>query len=39
MISFIRNALSSWLVLGLFALILLAFLITGFGTGGTGGLG
>ena len=39
MISFIRNALSSWLVLGLFALILVAFIITGFGSGGTGGLG
>jgi peptidyl-prolyl cis-trans isomerase D len=39
MISFIRNALSSWLVLGLFALILVAFIITGFGSGGGGGLG
>jgi peptidyl-prolyl cis-trans isomerase D len=39
MISFIRNALSSWLVLGLFALILIAFIVTGFGSGGTGGLG
>lgn len=33
MISFFRRALSSWLVLGLFALILIAFLITGFGSG------
>jgi peptidyl-prolyl cis-trans isomerase D len=39
MITFIRNALSSWLVLGLFALILVAFMITGFGTGGGGGIG
>ncbi len=39
MISFFRNALSSWLTLGLFALILLAFMITGFGTGGGGGIG
>jgi peptidyl-prolyl cis-trans isomerase D len=38
MISFFRNALSSWLTLGLFALILLAFMITGFGTGGSGGI-
>jgi peptidyl-prolyl cis-trans isomerase D len=39
MITFIRNALSSWLVLGLFALIIVAFMITGFGTGGGGGIG
>ncbi len=39
MISFFRKALSSWLVLGLFALILLAFLVTGFGSGGIGGIG
>ncbi len=32
MISFFRKALSSWLALGLFGLILLAFLVTGFGS-------
>ncbi len=39
MISFFRKALSSWVVLALFALILLAFLVTGFGSGGIGGIG
>lgn len=39
MITFFRNALSSWITLGLFGLILIAFLITGFGTGGSGSLG
>jgi peptidyl-prolyl cis-trans isomerase D len=33
-----RRALSSWLILGLLGLIMIAFIITGFGTGG-GGLG
>lgn len=32
MISFFRKALSSWMALGLFALILIAFVITGFGS-------
>ncbi len=32
MISFFRKALSSWLALGLFGLILIAFLVTGFGS-------
>jgi peptidyl-prolyl cis-trans isomerase D len=39
MIALIRKFLSSKVVLALFALILLAFLITGFGSGGSGGLG
>jgi peptidyl-prolyl cis-trans isomerase D len=39
MIALIRKFLSSKLVLALFAMILLAFLITGFGSGGSGGLG
>jgi peptidyl-prolyl cis-trans isomerase D len=38
MITFFRNALSSWITLALFGLILIAFLITGFGTGGSGSL-
>ena len=37
MISFFRRALSSWIVLGLFALIMIAFIVTGIGT--PGGLG
>lgn len=37
MISFFRRALSSWLVLGLLALIMIAFIVTGVGT--PGGLG
>ncbi|MGE3746336.1 MAG: SurA N-terminal domain-containing protein, partial [Sphingomonadaceae bacterium] len=32
MISFFRRALSSWLVLGLLGLVLIAFIITGIGT-------
>jgi peptidyl-prolyl cis-trans isomerase D len=32
MISFFRRALSSWMVLGLFGLILIAFIVTGVGT-------
>lgn len=39
MISFFRRALSSWIVLGLFGLILISFLVTGMFTGGTGGIG
>ncbi len=39
MIALIRKFLSSKLVLALFAMILLAFLITGFGSGGSGGIG
>ena len=40
MISFFRRALSSWLVLGLLGLIMVAFIITGVGTpGGLGNLG
>lgn len=39
MISFIRRALSSWIVLGLFGLILVSFVVTGVFTDGTGGLG
>jgi peptidyl-prolyl cis-trans isomerase D len=39
MITFFRNALSSWITMALFGLILLAFLITGFGSGGSGSLG
>jgi peptidyl-prolyl cis-trans isomerase D len=38
MLSFFRRALSSWVILGLLGLIMIAFIITGFGTGG-GGLG
>lgn len=38
MISFFRRALSSWIVLGLFALILVSFLITGQFTNGMGGI-
>jgi peptidyl-prolyl cis-trans isomerase D len=38
MISFFRNILSSKLIMGLFALIMLAFIITGVGTG-SGGAG
>jgi len=37
MISFFRRALSSWIVLGLLALIMIAFIVTGIGT--PGGLG
>lgn len=40
MISFFRRALSSWIVLGLFGLIMIAFIITGVGTpSGLGELG
>ena len=42
MISFFRRALSSWLALGLFALVLVAFIITGVNgptMGGGGGVG
>lgn len=40
MISFFRRALSSWLVLGLLGLIMVAFIVTGVGTpGGLGNLG
>ncbi len=39
MISFFRKALSSWIVLGLFGILLVSFAVTGFGTGGAGGLG
>jgi peptidyl-prolyl cis-trans isomerase D len=39
MISFFRKFLSSWVVLGLFGIILISFAVTGFGTGGSGGLG
>jgi peptidyl-prolyl cis-trans isomerase D len=39
MIAFIRKFLATRLVLALFALIILAFMITGFGTGGSGGIG
>lgn len=34
MISFFRRALSSWLVLGLLALVMIAFIVTGVGTPG-----
>ncbi|MEY2926363.1 MAG: hypothetical protein RL367_840, partial [Pseudomonadota bacterium] len=39
MISFFRKALSSWIVLGLFGFLLVSFAVTGFGSGGIGGLG
>ena len=39
MITFFRRILSSWLVLGLFALILVAFIITGVNLPGGGGIG
>jgi len=40
MISFFRRALSSWLVLGLLGLIMIAFIVTGVGTpGGLGDMG
>ena len=40
MISFFRRALSSWIVLGLLGLIMIAFIITGVGTPtGLGGMG
>lgn len=40
MISFFRRALSSWIVLGLLALIMVAFIVTGVGTpSGLGNLG
>ena len=38
MISFFRKFLSSWIVLALFAIILISFAVTGFGSGGAGGL-
>jgi peptidyl-prolyl cis-trans isomerase D len=37
MIAFFRRALSSWLVLGLLGLIMVAFIITGVGSPGAGG--
>ena len=39
MISFFRRALSSWLVLGLLGLIMIAFIVTGVGNRGMGGDG
>jgi peptidyl-prolyl cis-trans isomerase D len=40
MISFFRRALSSWIVLGLLGLIMIAFIVTGIGTpGGLGDIG
>lgn len=39
MMSFIRRALSSWIVLGLFGLILVSFVFTGMFTDGMGGIG
>lgn len=39
MISYLRRALSSWVVLGLFGLILISFVVTGMFTDGMGGLG
>ncbi|MEH3107634.1 MAG: SurA N-terminal domain-containing protein [Sphingomonas fennica] len=39
MLSFFRRALSSWLVMALLALIMIAFIVTGVETQGTGGLG
>ncbi len=38
MISFFRRALSSWFVLGFLGLIMVAFIITGVGTPGAGGV-
>ena len=38
MISFFRKFLTSWVVLGLFGIILVSFAVTGFGSGGIGGL-
>ncbi len=39
MISFLRRALTSWIALGLFGLILVSFVVTGMFTDGMGGLG
>ncbi len=38
MISFFRRALSSWLVLGMLGVIMIAFIITGVGSPGAGGV-